>query len=99
MSTRARWIILGVALVLVLGVVVLYWFNTNLSGVTVEESSGRRMWTVQSGDTFNSWPTRSARTTYRCEVDGGAYTVKARRLWVGRRGRATSWSRRSIAAP
>ena len=89
MSPRARWIVLGVALVLVLGVVVLYWFNTNLTGVTVEESSGRRMWIVQGGDTFKlSADEVGPDDRYRCEVDGGAYTVKGtpplgRALWAG----------------
>lgn len=74
---------------LVLGVVVLYWFNTNLTGVTVEESSGRRMWIVQGGDTFKlSADEVGPDDRYRCEVDGGAYTVKGtpplgRASWAG----------------
>lgn len=43
MRTRARWIAFGVVLVVVLGLGALYWFNTNLTEVTVEEGGGRRM--------------------------------------------------------
>ena len=77
MSTRARWIVLGVALVLVLGLVALYWFNSNLTGVTVEGSSGRRTWTIQCGDTVKlSADEVAPGDGYRCEVDGGAYGVE-----------------------
>lgn len=77
MSTRARWIVLGVALVLVLGVLALYWLNTNLTGVTVEGSSGRRTWIVQGGDTLKlSADEVGPDDRYRCEVDGGVYTVE-----------------------
>ena len=37
MSARARWIVVGVTLLRVLGVVALYLFNANLTQVTVEE--------------------------------------------------------------
>ena len=62
---------------LVLGVVALYWSNANLTGMTVEESSGRRVWIVQGGDTFKlSADEVDPDDGYRCEVDGGYYTVE-----------------------
>jgi hypothetical protein len=47
----ARWIVLEVVLLLVLGLAALYWFNTNRTGVTLEEVDGRRTWIIQPGDT------------------------------------------------
>jgi hypothetical protein len=47
MSARTRWIVVGVASVLVLGLVALYWFNTNLTQRSVEH--GPHSWAVQPG--------------------------------------------------
>jgi hypothetical protein len=53
MSARVRWIVLGIVLV-VLGLIALYWFNANLSGVTMVESNGRRTWIVRAeGETVS----------------------------------------------
>lgn len=60
-----------------LGFVALYWLNTNLTGVTVEESSGRRTWIVQGGDTLKlSADKVGPNDRFRCEVDGGVNTVE-----------------------
>lgn len=65
MSTRARWIVIDVVLVIVLGVVALYLFNTNLQ-------RGPKTWVVQPGETL----TLSANEVhpddlYRCPGKGG----------------------------
>lgn len=72
---RARWVVLAVVL-LVLGVVALYWFNTKLASVSLEESDGRRTWTIQQGDsvTLNAEDVRPD-DRYRCALDGGSYGV------------------------
>ena len=77
MSVRARWIVVGVVLLLVLGLVGLYVFNTNLTGVTLTEGGDRRTWIVQSGETVKlSADEVEAEDRYACEVDGGVYTVE-----------------------
>ncbi len=97
MSTRARWIVLGVALVLVLGLAALYWFNSNLTGVESSEVNGRRTWTIQSGDTATlSADEVDPDDRYRCELDGGAYVVEGtpplgEASWSG----ASRWRRSS----
>ena len=48
--TRMRWIALGVALVLVLGLAALYWFNKRIP-VTVIDSDGPRTWIIGPGET------------------------------------------------
>jgi hypothetical protein len=77
MSTRVRWIILGVIVLIVLGVSALYWFNTNLTDVTVTDMGGRRTWIVQSGQTAKlSADEVEAEDRYACEFDGRVvYTV------------------------
>jgi hypothetical protein len=49
-STRARWIV-GVVLVLVLGVVALYLFNSSLT-MSSEDERGPKTWVVQPGETL-----------------------------------------------
>jgi hypothetical protein len=49
MSARAR-IVVGVAIVFVLGVVALYWFNSNITQSAVEH--GPHTWVVQPGETL-----------------------------------------------
>ena len=46
MNRRARWIVLAVVLVLLLGVVALYLFNTNLTMFTGEDR-GPKTWIVR----------------------------------------------------
>jgi hypothetical protein len=72
MSTPARWIVLEVVLLLVLGLAALYWFNTNRTGVTLEEVDGQRTWIIQPGDT-GRLPSDEVRPDdwYRCEGKGG----------------------------
>ena len=49
MRARARWVVVGVVL-LVLGVVALYWFNSDLTGVTLSEADGGRTWVIDVGE-------------------------------------------------
>ncbi len=71
MSTHARWIVLDVVLLLVIGLAALYWFN-NLNDVTVEEVDGRRTWIIQPGDTVRlSSDEVGPDDWYRCEGKGG----------------------------
>ncbi len=51
MSARVRWIALGVVLLLVLGVVALNWFNTNLT-MSTDQERGPKTWLVQPGETL-----------------------------------------------
>ncbi len=77
MSARARWIALGVALVVVLGFVSLYVLNTNLTSVNLEESDGRRTWIIQRGDSVKLDADEVRPDDgYRCEFDGGNYGIK-----------------------
>src|SRR5687767_8781315 len=77
MSTRVRWIVLGVALGLVLAAVALYLFNASLTKVTVDGGGGRRTWIIQGGDTVKlSADQVGPDDRFRCEVDGGAYGIK-----------------------
>lgn len=71
MSTGARWIVLEVVLLLVIGLAALYWFDA-LNDVTVEEVDGRRTWIIQPGDTgrLSSDEVRPD-DWYRCEGKGG----------------------------
>jgi len=68
----ARWIVLEVVLLLVLGLAALYWFNTDRTGVTLEEVDGRRTWIIQPGDTgrLSSGAVRP-NDWYRCEGKDG----------------------------
>jgi hypothetical protein len=94
---RVRSIVPGIVLV-VLGLAAIYWFNTNLTGVTVEGSSGRRTWVIKGGDTVKlSADQVGPDDRFRCEVMAAPMASRARRLWVRCRGRATSRSRGSIA--
>lgn len=73
---RARWIALGVVLLVVLGLVALFVFNADLTSVTMEEGGGRRTWTIQSGDTEAlSVDEVDPDDRYRCELDGGSYVI------------------------
>ncbi|HET6791563.1 MAG TPA: hypothetical protein VFI35_08275 [Actinomycetota bacterium] len=76
MSARARWIALGVVLLVVLGVVAIYWFNTSLASVSLEEGGGRRTWIIQLGDSV-ALAADEVRPDdrYRCELDGSSYGV------------------------
>ncbi len=77
MSARARWIVVGVLLLLVLGLVGLYVFNTNLTGVTLTEAGDRRTWIVQSGETVKLAADEvEGEDRYACEIDGEVvYTI------------------------
>jgi hypothetical protein len=55
MSTHTRWIVVGVVLLLVLGLVALYWFNTTLTERSVEH--GPHSWAVQPGAPLVLLPT------------------------------------------
>ena len=46
MSTRARRVVFAVALLSVLGLPMLHWFNTSFGRVSLVESNGRRIWIV-----------------------------------------------------
>jgi hypothetical protein len=50
MSARVRWIVVGAALLVVLGLVALYWFNNRIP-VTVIDSDGPRTWIIGPGET------------------------------------------------
>jgi hypothetical protein len=50
MSTRVRWIVVGLALLVVVGLVGIYWFNTNLTMSTVE-TRAPKTWIVFAGET------------------------------------------------
>jgi hypothetical protein len=50
MGARSRWIAIGVLVLIVLGLVALYWFNTNLADAALEESDGRRTWIIGAGE-------------------------------------------------
>lgn len=86
--SRARWIALGVVLLLVLGVVALYWFNTNLSGVTVSETDGRRTWIVPPGETVTVSADEVRREDqFRCEgIDALVEGTPGRSQMVAREG-------------
>jgi hypothetical protein len=74
MSTHVRWIVV-VTLFLVLGVGALYWFNTNVTGVSIEKTDGRRTWVIEPGDTVKLAADEVRRDDrYRCE--GIAATVR-----------------------
>ena len=51
MSARARWIVVGVVLLLLLGLVALYWFNTNLTKSTDQER-GPKTWVTDEDTTL-----------------------------------------------
>jgi hypothetical protein len=73
---RVRWIVLGVAVLIVLSLVALFVFNSNLTSVGLEESDGQRTWTIQLGDsaTLDADEVRPD-DRYRCELDGSSYGV------------------------
>ena len=68
MTARTRWIVLGVVLLLVLGLVALYNLNSNLTQSTVEEGGyDGRTWVVQPGDTLTLTADQVGRgDEYRC---------------------------------
>lgn len=71
MNRRARWIVLAVVLVLLLGVVALYLFNTNLTMFTGEDR-GPKTWIVRPGETLTlSSDEVHPDDLYRCPGKGG----------------------------
>jgi hypothetical protein len=72
MSTRVRWFVVGVVL-LVLGLAALYYFNSNLTQSTVEEGGfDGRTWVVKPGDTLTLTAEEvGPADRYRCEGKGG----------------------------
>ena len=72
MSTRARWIVFGVVALLALGSIALYWFNSNLTQATVEETAVVHRWVVQPGQT-RTWEPDDVGPDdrYRCPGKGG----------------------------
>lgn len=74
--TRARWIVLGVVLLVLLGFGVLFWFNMKVTSVGMTESNGRRTWTIEPGDnvTLNADEVRPD-DHYRCQLDGSSFGV------------------------
>jgi hypothetical protein len=83
MIARARWIALGVVLVLVLGLPALYLFNTNLSTSTDEER-GPKTWVVQPGETLTLSADEVHRDDlYRCPGKGGVNGTPAPGRGVG----------------
>jgi hypothetical protein len=66
MTARTQRVVLGVALLIVLGLVALYWFNSNLTQSTVE-GRGPKTWLVQPGETLTLTPDEvRADDRYRC---------------------------------
>jgi hypothetical protein len=81
-TRRARWIVLGVVLVLVLGLAALYWFNR--IPVTVMDSDGPRTWVVQPGETLTlSADEVHPDDLYRCPGKGGVNGTPDRGTGVG----------------
>ena len=74
--TRVRWVVLGVVLLILLGLGGLFWLNTNLTSVSLEEGGAHRTWTIQLGDsaTLDADEVRPD-DRYRCELDGSSYGV------------------------
>ena len=73
MSARARWIAFGVALVVVLGLVTLYWFKSRPSFGTVDvDEREPKTWIVQPGETLTvSADDVRPDDLYRCPGKGG----------------------------
>ena len=74
--TRVRWVVLGVVLVVLLSLGVLFWLNTNLTSVSLEEGGALRTWTIQPGNsvTLHADKVRPD-DRYRCEFDGSSFGV------------------------
>jgi hypothetical protein len=71
-----RWAIGAVAAVLLLGLLLLFRLNTDLARVSVDERGGRRTWTIAGGEAVKLASSEvGADDRYRCEVDGGEYSV------------------------
>ena len=65
MSTHVRWIVVGVALLMVLGLAALFLFNR--IPVTVIDSDGPRTWIIEPGETLTlSADELGPRNHYRC---------------------------------
>jgi len=70
MSTPVRWIVAGVVLLLVLGLVVLYLFNMNLPMSSTEQQGGP-LWVVLPGDSITLAPVEvGPDDKYLCERKG-----------------------------
>jgi hypothetical protein len=71
MSARAKWIVGGVAIAIVLGVVALFSFNFNLT-MSTDEGRGPKTWVVQPGETLTlSSDEVHPDDLYRCPGKGG----------------------------
>lgn len=77
MSVIARWIAVLVAILVVLGIVALYLFNTNLTGVSQLGDEGARTWIIEPGETVTlSVDEVGPNDRYRCagEESGVEFT-------------------------
>ena len=92
MSARVRWIVLGVVLLVVLGLVSLYLFNTSLGRVSLVESNGRRTWIVDAeGDSVALRGEVRPDDALVCVLDGAdagvsrlidLYTIGNSKIWI-----------------
>ncbi len=92
MSARTRWIVIGVTLVVVLGLVALYSFNTDLSvGTNLQrdevhpsQAPAPRTWIVQPGETLTLTADEAGPDdVYRCPGKGGVIGTPDRGRGVG----------------
>ena len=92
MSGRARWIVLGVVLVLMLGGAALYWLNTDLTmgrnqqGDEVQpyQAPEPKTWIVQPGETLTLTADETGpNDVYRCPGKGGVIGTPDRGRGVG----------------
>jgi hypothetical protein len=91
MSARARWIVV-VALLILLGLVALYLFNTSLGRVSLVESNGRRTWIVRAeGNTVALRGEVRPDDALVCVLDGAdasvrrlidLYTTGSSKIWI-----------------
>ena len=72
MSARTRWIALGVALVVVLGLVALYVYKSRASFGTMDVEREPKTWVVQPGETLSLTADEvGPDDVYRCSGKGG----------------------------
>jgi hypothetical protein len=92
MSSRVRWIVLGVVALVVIGVVALYVFNTDLTMSTnlqndeilPSEAPAPKTWKVQPGETLNLTDDETGPDdVYRCPGKGGVVGTPDRGHGVG----------------